>query len=155
MLIAAVIAAATLAQPPAEPCPIIIAENFSILQFNAGSAALSRPVRMILDNWLTIASERTYPTRFQLIGNTDRVGSREANLRLAFRRVHAVRRYLVDRGVSSTLISVTAAGEDRGLADTEDEVAEPINRVVQLLALQDEREPEPPRICPPGRSPAN
>lgn len=147
MLIASLLAVVPMAQPQAESCPIIIAENFSILQFGAGSAALSGQVRLQLDNWLTIASGSRYPIRFQLIGNTDRVGSRAANHRLSFRRADAVRHYLVSHGVARGLITVSAADEDRGLVDTEDGVPEPINRVVQLLALWDEQEAEAPRTC--------
>ena len=155
MLIAGLLGAAALAQAEAPACPIIIAENFSGLHFERGSAHLSRPDRLVLDNWVTIAAGRTYPTRFQLIGQTDRVGSRAANQRLSYRRADAVRRYLVRRGISADLISLTADGEDHGLAETKDGVAEPINRVVQLLALADEREQENHRICPPAQAPGH
>ena len=143
MLITALLGAAALAQPQAETCPILIVENFSILPFDSGSAELSKPAQMMLDEWLRIGAARTYPTRFQLIGNTDRVGGRQANRRLSFKRADAVRRYLMKGGVSGTLISVTAAGEDRGLVETEDEVPEPQNRNVQLFGIPDEREQEP------------
>jgi hypothetical protein len=44
--------------------------------------------------------------------------------------------------------SVRAEGEDRGLVETDDEVPEPTNRVVQLLAIADRREPrETPRCA--------
>ena len=148
-MIAALLGAAALVQPQAETCPIIIVENFSILTFDTGSAELSQSARMMLDAWLQTAATRTYPTRFQLIGNTDRVGSREANRRLSFRRADAVRRYLMKGGVSGTLISVTAGGEELGLVETEDEIPEPQNRVVQLFAMADEREREHVvRNCP-------
>lgn len=154
MLIAALLGAAALVQPQAETCPIIIVENFSILPFDTGSAALSRSVRIVLDGWLRTAAIRTYPTQFQLIGNTDRVGSREANRHLAFRRADAVRRYLMNGGVPGTLIRVTAEGEDHGLVETEDEVPEPQNRVVQLLGVADQREREPVlRNCQPNQQP--
>ena len=145
MLINALLGAAALAQPQA--CPIVIVENFSILQFDLGSARLSRFARLQLDGWLEIAARRTYPTRFELIGQADRVGSRAANQRLSSLRAAAVRRYLTHRGVSGGLVKVRAEGEDHGLVETEDEVLEPTNRVVQLFAIADERERSEPAVC--------
>jgi len=140
MLVIAMLAAAAVFLSPQAACPIIIVENFSILQFSAGSAELLAPTRAQLDGWVATISARTYPTRFELIGQTDRLGRRDANQRLSHRRADAVRRYLISRGVSEALISMRAVGEDRGLVDTADGVAEPTNRVVQLLAVADPRE---------------
>jgi outer membrane protein OmpA-like peptidoglycan-associated protein len=140
-------AAAAVFLTPQAACPIIIVENFSILQFSAGSAELPAPARELLDRWVATVASRTYPTRFELVGQTDRVGRRDANQRLSHRRADAVRRYLISRGVSGDLISMRAQGEDFGLVETADEVAEPTNRVVQLLAVADPRERRATYAC--------
>lgn len=151
MLISAMLATAAVVQPVEENCPVLIVENFSILQFDTGSAELSRLVRLQLDGWLATVSRRTYPTRFELIGHADRVGSRATNRRLSFRRAAAVRRYLTTRGIAWELVRLRAEGEDNGLVETADDVPEAQNRIVQLLGIADQREPNNiVRVCPPA-----
>jgi peptidoglycan-associated lipoprotein len=145
----ALAALAAFAQPESLACRIVMAESFSLLFFETGSTALSRRVRADLDDWVRVASSRLYPTRFILIGGTDRVGSRDANLRLSHRRAWAVRDYLVGRGIERAHIEVSAFGEDRPLVETADEVAEPQNRLVQLTAAPDAREPSARPACTP------
>ena len=150
MFLNALIGIASLHQPAPQPCPIIIVENISLLPFDSGSAELSAIGRQQLDMWLRIVRSRVHPTRFELIGQADRVGRRAANLRLSHRRVDAVRSYLRRGGVPDALIRSRAEGEDFGLVETADGVAEPSNRVVHLLAIAGPDEPTERRSCEGG-----
>ncbi len=67
-----------------------------------------------------------------VIGHTDRVGSPEANDRLSLRRAEAGREQLIQAGVSPAAISVVGRGEREPLVFTEDGVAEPRNRRVEI-----------------------
>jgi len=135
-------AAASLIQSPdVHACPIV--ENFTILPFESGSADLSMRTRRQLDAWREVIRDLQFPARMELIGNTDRVGTRRANLRLSFMRARAVRNYLVSGGIPGSLINIRAFGEDQPLVDTADEIPEAQNRIVQFLMMPDPREPRP------------
>ena len=118
-----------------------MADPIAILAFESGSAQLSLNARTILDGWRETIRNLRFPARIELTGNTDRVGSRRANLRLSLRRAGAVRDYLVSRGISREAISVRGTGEEYVIIETADEVPESQNRVVWFLMIADEREP--------------
>ena len=68
-----------------------------------------------------------------VVGHTDRVGTELYNTRLSSRRAYYVRDCLVFRGIKSSLIVVSFHGEAMPLVQTEDEVAEPLNRRVEVI----------------------
>ncbi|HEY0324761.1 MAG TPA: OmpA family protein [Allosphingosinicella sp.] len=146
MLTYALFAAALIQTPAARPCPIV--ENFTHLYFDSGSAELSARARRRLDVWRGIIARQRFPVReIRLAGHTDRVGTREADLRLSSRRARAVQAYLLRHGILRERITIEAFGEDLLYVDTDDEVPEADNRVVQLLMVPDAREPR----CYPAR----
>ena len=65
-------------------------------------------------------------------GHTDRVGTVEANDRLSLLRAQTVRELLVRAGVAPAMIEVGGRGERDPLIATDDEVAEPGNRRVDI-----------------------
>lgn len=71
--------------------------------------------------------------RITVLGHADRTGGEAHNLSLSLRRADAVERALVAAGVPARRVGVAAAGESRLRVETEDEVAEPLNRRVELL----------------------
>ena len=126
-----------------------------ILFFDAGSARLSAHSLAILDN-AARAIETLDARRIELVGHSDRVGSRRANLALSRRRAEAVKAALVERGVPAERLIVTALGEDRPLLETADDVAEPQNRRVELVMLVICRSPphfDHVQNCPDGQVP--
>lgn len=68
-----------------------------------------------------------------VIGHTDRVGSVPFNDALSLRRAERVRAELTRLGVASGRIEVAGRGEREPLVPTEDEVAEPRNRRVEII----------------------
>lgn len=74
---------------------------------------------------------------FCIVASADRVGSRSYNLRLSRRRGEAVRRELVRRGFRANAIVIRAWGEDRGLVETADGVAEANNRFAMMFYGRD------------------
>ena len=75
----------------------------------------------------------TYPApEITVIGHTDRVGTLESNDILSLQRAQTVRDLIVQAGVKSDVISVSGRGEREPLVPTEDEVAEPKNRRVEI-----------------------
>jgi outer membrane protein OmpA-like peptidoglycan-associated protein len=67
-----------------------------------------------------------------VIGHTDRVGTVPFNDALSLRRAQKVRDDLVKLGVAPAQIQVAGRGEREPLVATEDEVAEPRNRRVEI-----------------------
>ena len=67
-----------------------------------------------------------------VIGHTDRVGTMASNDALSLRRAERVRDELVKAGVAAARMRVEGRGEREPLVPTPDEVAEPLNRRVEI-----------------------
>ncbi len=82
-----------------------------------------------------IAGEaRQHPrTTYMVIGMTDRVGDESYNLNLSDRRAAAVRSALINAGVPATQIQARGTGESNLPIPTANGVADPRNRVVQII----------------------
>lgn len=103
------------------------------IYFDSGHATVSTSGR----NRLTNASSRIAelkPRAVLVAGFTDRVGSAEANQRLAKRRVDAVIKILRDLGVTTELLDA-AQGEPETLNPGPDGAADPNSRKVWVVAL--------------------
>jgi OmpA-OmpF porin, OOP family len=74
---------------------------------------------------------------FCIVASADRMGSRSYNLRLSRRRAEAVKQELVRRGFRANAIVVRARGEDRGLVETADGLAEANNRFAMIFYGRD------------------
>ncbi len=102
-----------------------------LLYFITGTTDLSEESqRQIQDILKAIAIRR--PADISIVGHTDRVGSRESNYRLGLERAAAIKDLLVSEGVAPEGIEIASHGEDNPLIKTEDEVAEPRNRRVEV-----------------------
>lgn len=67
-----------------------------------------------------------------VIGHTDRVGSLEANDALSLKRAVLMREMLIADGIPAEKIEVSGSGEREPLVQTDDEVAEAMNRRVEI-----------------------
>lgn len=67
-----------------------------------------------------------------VVGHTDRVGSVQANDALSVKRAQVVRDTLVAAGFPEKIMEVAGRGEREPLVPTDDEVAEPRNRRVEI-----------------------
>lgn len=67
-----------------------------------------------------------------VIGHTDRVAEADYNVTLSRERALKVRDMLAERGLPTDMIEVFGRGENDLLVATEDEVAEPLNRRVEV-----------------------
>jgi OmpA-OmpF porin, OOP family len=67
-----------------------------------------------------------------VIGHTDRVGTTARNDALSLRRAERVREELVKAGVAATRIRVEGRGDREPLVPTASQVAEPLNRRVEV-----------------------
>jgi outer membrane protein OmpA-like peptidoglycan-associated protein len=67
-----------------------------------------------------------------VIGQTDTMGTQQANFALGLKRATMVRNLLVDAGLDGSTIDVTSVGELDPLVQTPDETPEPRNRRVDI-----------------------
>jgi outer membrane protein OmpA-like peptidoglycan-associated protein len=67
-----------------------------------------------------------------VIGHTDRVGSDQQNDALSLQRAERIRQELVGLGIATERIQTVGRGEREPLVPTDDEVAEPRNRRVEI-----------------------
>lgn len=105
-----------------------------IIEFRSGSATLTGKGRGILDEMAT-ALQRIGDRQVQIIGHTDDVGRREANVALSMDRAIAVKRYLEQRGVSAANLSVQGLGPDRPVADNDTPEGRARNRRIEFRVL--------------------
>jgi len=73
------------------------------------------------------------PKEIHIVGHTDRVGTDSNNQKLSSRRANFVRDLLTSKGIKSSVLLVSFQGESRPLVYTQDEVAEPLNRRVEVM----------------------
>ena len=102
-----------------------------LLYFQRGTTELTAESQRQISEILA-AIEARKSKDISVVGHTDRVGSRETNYRLGLERVESVKELLVSKGVDPSGIEVASHGEDNPLVKTEDEVAEPRSRRIEI-----------------------
>jgi len=73
--------------------------------------------------------------RYLIIGHTDTVGTKEYNTKLSLLRAKAVKKILVNMGISSEKIKIIGKGENELSIKTKDDIAHPANRRAEISPL--------------------
>jgi len=116
------------AKKPEPPPKKIVLQG---VNFDHDKATLKPEARAILDNAVeVIRSSPGY--RFHISGHTDSQGTDSYNQGLSERRANAVRDYLVQNGVSSNRLSLSAHGESLPVASNETAAGRARNRRVEI-----------------------
>ncbi len=102
-----------------------------LLYFQYDSNELTPESLALLPSILEEVKRRPAP-EVVVIGHTDRVGTVEHNDKLSLERAKAARDLLVAAGLDGAHIEVAGRGEREPLVPTDDEVAEPRNRRVEI-----------------------
>ena len=125
--VASIFGDALLAQPDLSPRFV----SFT-LWFESDRTKFANGSKETLSEILTTVEIRK-PKEIHIVGHTDRVGTDSHNLKLSSRRANFVRDFLTSKGVKSSVLFVSFQGESRPFVYTEDEVAEPLNRRVEVM----------------------
>lgn len=102
-----------------------------VVRFEPNSNRLTADAAPVLDEMRKALANLPAP-EIVVTGHTDRVGSLEANDKLSLVRAEAVREILIAAGVGRAAITVQGRGEREPEVATDDEVAEPRNRRVEI-----------------------
>jgi OmpA-OmpF porin, OOP family len=103
-----------------------------LLYFHTGTTIVTNESRKLLEQILPAVASGNF-TEVSVVGNTDRVGSRQMNYRLGLDRAMEIKQLLISQGVDPRIIEVTSHGEDNPLVRTDDNVPEPRNRRVEVI----------------------
>jgi outer membrane protein OmpA-like peptidoglycan-associated protein len=103
--------------------------------FAWNSSELTPESRRLLDGLATRLNNHP-DLYFEVAGHTDSTGSAEANRMLSTRRAEAVRDYLLTKGVSADRLVAVGYGEQRPIADNNDQTGRALNRRVSLSWLE-------------------
>lgn len=103
-----------------------------VVEFEPGSSVL-RPAGAALLDEVAVAIARLPGLRVDIVGHTDALGSRDANIALSLARADAVRAYLVARkGLPSGAFSISGLGPDRPLASNDTPEGRARNRRIEF-----------------------
>ena len=102
------------------------------IHFEFNLADIGSSDRALLDQKAAILAAHR-PLELRIVGNADERGSDEYNLALSMRRAAAARRYLMERGVDSTRLTLAADGEEKPVCQEHDESCWSQNRRDEFL----------------------
>ena len=105
-----------------------------IIEFESGSARLTPLGEDILAEMAESLIE-IGDARVQIVGHTDDIGNRQANLALSHARAEAVREHLTTLGVPRSNLSVLGKGPDEPVADNATDEGRARNRRIQFQIL--------------------
>lgn len=105
-----------------------------IIEFESGSARLTPLGEDILAEMAQSLIE-IGDARVQIVGHTDDIGNRQANLALSHARAEAVRQHLTTLGVPHSNLSVLGKGPDDPVADNTTDEGRARNRRIQFQIL--------------------
>lgn len=105
-----------------------------IVEFEPAKDTLTATGQRILDELLPVLQQFN-GRRFEVIGHTDNAGPHDANVALSQARAEAVKRYLVERGLSGAAIITRGAGPDKPVADNASPQGRARNRRIEFRVL--------------------
>jgi len=103
----------------------------SSIRFESGSAILTAESQQILDAMAAVLND--YPARgVNILGHTDSRGNESKNLLLSEERSEAVKRYLIDAGISETRLQAFGFGDSAPIADNDTVEGRARNRRIEF-----------------------
>lgn len=108
-------------------------EVLDTIRFERGSSQLSPQSHSLLDQVALTLKANPEIEHMRVDGHTDDTGPRALNMQLSEARARAVRRYLVDKGVGASRLTVRSYGPDKPLEQGSDTAARARNRRVEFV----------------------
>ena len=108
-------------------------EIMQIIYFDYDNSELSDVSKISLINFLD--KNKNNLKRYIILGHTDTKGTKIYNLKLSFNRAEAMKKILLNQGISEKNISILGKGEDEPAVITPDETKHPANRRAEIKIL--------------------
>lgn len=102
------------------------------VQFESGSAVLTPLGRVVLDD-MAAAIIRVGVPQLDIVGHTDSVGDRQANILLSVQRADAVKAYLAQRGIVRDHMVVSGRGPDLPVSENVSAAGRAKNRRIEFV----------------------
>jgi OOP family OmpA-OmpF porin len=114
------------------PAPVMMDEGMFLVFYDFDRSTLNASGLQVMDAVAKQLKNRKDIHTVRVTGFTDTSGSKTYNMRLSQRRADAVRKALIDRGVSAALLKTQAMGETQLMVKTPDNTREPANRRAEI-----------------------
>ncbi|MBT8496396.1 MAG: OmpA family protein [Deltaproteobacteria bacterium] len=102
------------------------------VQFKTGSYRIKTESFALLDKVAQVFKDNPQIKKVQIEGHTDDAGKYKSNLYLSRRRAQAVKKYLVNKGVSRKRLTAKGFGPDRPMASNDSAAGREANRRVEF-----------------------
>jgi outer membrane protein OmpA-like peptidoglycan-associated protein len=110
--------------------------NKQIINFAPGSAQIPQESRDLLEQSASAIEAAPTGTVLEVSGHTDNTGNAAANQKLSQQRADAVRRFLVNEGVSPDALVAKGHGADKPMASNDTEEGRFKNRRIEYTVLK-------------------
>jgi OOP family OmpA-OmpF porin len=107
-----------------------------VVEFESGSAALTPRGSAVLDKVLRALKTLPPGRKVQVIGHTDSLGDRDANIALSAARADVVKSYLVSHAIAADMIETSGAGPDRPVVSNATAEGRARNRRIEFRVSQ-------------------
>lgn len=105
-----------------------------IIEFESGSAILTATGQKIL-NEMAVALSKVNDKNIKVIGHTDSSGDSKKNIQLSLERAEAVKKYLVSKQISESILSTEGVGSQRAVADNSTAEGRKKNRRIEFEVI--------------------
>ena len=113
-------------EPPAE-----VVDVGGKIKFKGGGDVIMPQSFSLLNNLVTVMTEHP-ESKLRIEGHTDNVGSASSNETLSRKRAEAVRRYLIEKGITETRLTAMGLGSKEPVAPNDTEEGRAKNRRVEF-----------------------
>jgi NitT/TauT family transport system substrate-binding protein len=113
--------------PPRSAAAPILTKTVSVY-FPTGSSTLDENAKAVLETQVVELAATFGNAYMRIAGNTDNVGSRDANVRLSRARAQAVTAFLVSQGFDRNKFEVVGNGPDKPVASNDSDEGRAKNR---------------------------
>lgn len=131
--------------PPPPPKPkrvVVTADKIEItekIQFDVDKATIKEESHSLLDEIVSVIKANPHIRKISIEGHTDSDGTDKYNQKLSDNRAASVKTYLVEHGISDSMLSSKGWGESKPMADNETPEGKEKNRRVEfIITAQDE-----------------
>lgn len=126
---------AAVAEPAPVPVPKAVSETVSLSAetlFDHDKSVVKDAGKAKLDDFAARLSTLNTVESVNIVGHTDSSGSDAYNQALSMRRANSVKNYLLDKGVSSSVMSTSGMGESQPVASNATREGRAQNRRVEV-----------------------